>query len=74
MPLFKYRSISDVPRTERVGDALLSSRIRALWSRSRSFFPIKPRPGVQRFRTIEDANDDRVRATTERMRRGAGAP
>jgi hypothetical protein len=68
MPVRKYRSVSDMPRPERSDDATLAHRIRILWRRAFSLCPTTPRRGVRRFRSIEDANDERDRATTERMR------
>lgn len=68
MPTFKYRSVEEMPRTVRVADAELAGRIRALWNRSFLFSPPEMPRGVQRFRTIEEANAARDQTTRERMR------
>ena len=69
MPLHKYRSASDMPRPERASDAELATRIRSVWGRAFLLCPRVCRPGVRRFRSMEEANLDRLRETAERMRR-----
>lgn len=68
MPVFKYRSPGEMPAPERVSGPDLPARIRALWARSFLLCPPISRRGVRRFRSIEEANEDRMRATLERMR------
>jgi len=46
----------------------LAQRITAVWTRASLLAPRKFVPGVQRFRTIEEANDARQRATIQGMR------
>ncbi len=69
MPVFKYRSVSEMPRVPAIPvNQNLKARIRAVWNRARLVCPIRPVRGVTRFRTIEEANRARERATLERMR------
>jgi hypothetical protein len=72
MPVEKYRSVEDMPRPTHDGDTPLSVRIRALWNRSRALTPgIAFVRGVQRFRSIEEANAAREREVLRRMRSSA---
>lgn len=71
MPVYKYRRAEDIPSLERSSEAELATRIRRLWRRAFLLSPPSFRRGVIRFRTIEEANADRLRATRERMRRTA---
>lgn len=73
MAVTKYRSVADLPRPARVEGDVLPSRIRALWNRSVLLSPRDFPRGVTRFRSIEEANAARARATLERMRSRAGA-
>lgn len=68
MSVTKYRSVADMPPPERVtGDALVD-RIRAVWERSRRLCPPAYTPGVQKFRSIEEAQAARARDERERVR------
>lgn len=69
MPVFKYRSAEEVPRPGVVDRENLAARIRALWTRSFLFVRPTFSRGVERFRSIEDANAARTRATVTRVRR-----
>jgi len=71
MPVIKYRSPGDMPRPEPGSDAELASRIRVLWSRAVLLCPPALHRGVRRFRSIAEANQERMRETAERMRRRA---
>lgn len=71
MPVFKYRSASDMPSQERIGDAQLASHIRTLWGRAFLLCPRTRRPGVWRFASIDEANAERQLETVQRMRRRA---
>ena len=68
MPVYKYRSVEDMPRPPRASGEDLVQRIRAVWNRAALLCPPRPPRGVMRFRTIEEANAARDRATLERMR------
>lgn len=68
MPLHKYRSVSDMPRPERCGDAQLAARIRQVWDRAFLFCPPLRHTGVRRFRSMEEANEERWRDTVDQMR------
>ena len=69
MPVWRFRSVGEMPRPAASGNATLAARIRALWKRARALAPplIVPR-GVTRFRSIEEANEARTNATLRRMR------
>ena len=74
MPVSKYRSVEQMPPAPRASDDELAERITAAWSRARRYAPLSIVPGVQRFRSVEDANAARGEATTERMRKTREAP
>ena len=74
MPVTKYRHVEQMPPTPRAGDGELAERITTLWRRARRFAPVSVVPGVQRFRTIEEANAARSDATVKRMRKAREAP
>lgn len=78
MPVSRYRDVSEMPPLPRLqGDALVEA-LDALWERFESVgAPACPR-GVQRFRSIEEAQEARlaftrahVRELRERRRRRA---
>jgi hypothetical protein len=71
MPVIKYRSLADMPRPEPSNDAELASRIRVLWGRSFLLCPPARHRGVRRFRSMAEANEERMHETAERMRRRA---
>lgn len=66
MPVSKYRSIADMPgETWRpAGDRDLSRAIARLWATSRRLRPRRFPPGVEKFRTIDEANQQ-----AEKLRR-----
>ncbi len=68
MPVEKYRDVADMPRISRVRDSELPERITMLWRRAARLAPPNVVAGIQRFRSIEEANAARERATIERMR------
>jgi hypothetical protein len=59
MPIQKFRSIEEMPRPMRAADdpenLRETARMMSLYGRLAG----KARPGVRRFRTIEEANADR---------------
>jgi hypothetical protein len=69
MPVQRFRSIEDMPRPTLAGEHDLAVRIAAIWRRAFLLCPPSFARGVRRFRSIEEANQDRERATAERMRR-----
>jgi hypothetical protein len=71
MPVTKYRRVEDMPETGQRSDVDLATRIRTLWARAFLLSPPTPRRGVQRFRSITEANDERARATASRMKKRA---
>jgi hypothetical protein len=71
MPVYKYRSVEDMPAPSQVSAADLEARIRVLWHRAFLLSPPSFPRGVLRFRSIEEANERRARDTAERMKRRA---
>jgi hypothetical protein len=69
VPVYKYRSVADMPRVPPATGGDLADRIRAVWRRSQLFCPLRPPRGVMRFRSVEEADRARQQATRERMRR-----
>jgi hypothetical protein len=63
-----------MPGTPRAHDSELAERITTLWQRAMTLAPLSVVPGVQRFHTIEEANEARNQATLERMRQGGIEP
>jgi hypothetical protein len=74
IPVSKYRSVAEMPAPARASGSDLVARIRSLWRRSFLLSPPDFARGVQRFRSIEAANQARARATAERLRARAGRP
>jgi hypothetical protein len=75
MPVSKYRRVEDMPDVATVhdaGDPAIPRKIRSLWRFSaRLLAPVGtciPR-GVRKYRSIEEANEDRERWENERFRR-----
>ena len=68
MPVSKYRSVADMPRVERAAPDELVARIRAVWRRAHLLCPPNPPRGVQRFASVEQADEARNAATLSRMR------
>ena len=69
MPVYKYRTVSDMPPPARAADPDPAARIRILWARAFLLCPPALRRGVRRFRNIAEANAERERDTLERMTR-----
>ncbi len=60
----------EVPSPERVEDIEeRARRIEVLWQSARLRGPVEIKRGVQRFRTLEEAQQERELRTQERMRR-----
>ncbi len=68
MPVTKYHRVEDMPRPSRVPPDQLAKAIDAVWRRAELFAPHPVVPGVQRFRTLAEANAAREQTTVERMR------
>ena len=68
MGVTKYRSASEVPAPSRCSDEELVPRIRRVLDRSFRFAGPRQTYGVSRFRSMEEANAARERATIARMR------
>jgi hypothetical protein len=69
MPVQKYRSAQDMPRVGPAAQTDRAARIRGVWRRAFLLCPPSFHRGVIRFRSIDAANDQRLRATYERMRK-----
>ncbi len=69
MSVRRYRDARDMeaPRSSR-DDPELGRRIAELWRRAAAFAHVEPRPGVRKFRSIEELNRDREDRVAERMR------
>ena len=72
MPVQKFRSAAEMPRPPRATGPELEARIRALWNRAFLLSPPDYVRGVQRFRSIEEANEEREQRTIARMRARGG--
>jgi hypothetical protein len=62
VPVYRFRQLDDARRALWVspGAADLAERIRRLWAFAAHFAPRRLPPGVRKFRSIEEANRDRV--------------
>jgi hypothetical protein len=56
MPVYKYRSVADMPDLPVPAGEDLIRRIRAVWQRANTLFPRTIHRGVQRFRNQEQAD------------------
>jgi hypothetical protein len=59
MPIRRYRDVSEMPPPPRPTGADLAERIRQVWSRAASLAHLDPPRGVQRFRSLEEAQEAR---------------
>jgi len=66
----RYRDVAEMPPPPpgRPHDPMTFARIRELWQFSSRLVPPLFRPGVYRYRSIEDSADAREHATIERIR------
>ena len=70
MPVFKYRSIGDMPEAWAMkDDRPLGPRIRAVLSLGVIAGPLRVTRGVTKYRSIEEAASDRDRWEQERVNR-----
>lgn len=72
MPVTKYRSVQEMPLVEPRREVDLGQRIRAVLARAVLLCPPLQLRGVERFRSIEQANESRSQKTAQRMQRIAG--
>jgi hypothetical protein len=68
MPIAKFRDVSEVPRPTAIDEPDLTKRIRIQWARALLLCPRTHELGVRRFRSLDEANEARVRETVARMR------
>jgi|ETNmetMinimDraft_26_1059896.scaffolds.fasta_scaffold06687_3 hypothetical protein len=69
MPVVRYRDVSEMPAPPPIEGEDLAARIRAVWRRAVELAQLSPRPGVTRFRSLEEAQEAREQETAQRMRR-----
>lgn len=63
MPVLKCRSVEEMPGTPRLepGSPEHLDAIRRVWRRAAVLHPIRRRPGVRRYRSVEDPARDAER-------------
>ena len=54
MPVYKYRSIDEMPGVPRPGDPELYRTIQSIWDSGRRMSTRRFRPGVRKFHSIEE--------------------
>ncbi len=81
MPVERFRDVAEMPPLPLASGETLTARIRAVWGRSWRLADVRWPPGVQRFRSLEEAQvarnavvRERVRALRQRRSRPAGGP
>ena len=69
MPVQRFRTFDDARRDLWLppGDPKLLARIRSLWEFSARLAPCAMPQGVRKFRSLEEANQDRDRWTQQRI-------
>ena len=70
MPVQRFRHPDEARRAlwASADDVSLPARLRQLWRFSARLVGTRSSPGVRRFRTIEEANADRERQVSARVR------
>ena len=68
MPVTRYRDVADMPPPPKAEGDDLARRIRQAWARAATLAGLDPPRGVQRFRTITEAQAARNEATRHRLR------
>ncbi len=68
MPVTRYRHVADMPPVPRAEPQELADRIRAAWRRAAVLAGLAPPRGVQRFRSLDEAQAARHQATRRRVR------
>ena len=72
MPVQRYRTIEEMPALPPNRGGELAARIRVLWQRAFLLCPRSLRRGVRRYRSMDEANEDRARELLARVsERGA---
>lgn len=64
MPVLKFRSVEELnqPRWREPGDPELYRALREIWEFSRKTSNIRFRPGVYKYRSVEEFDSNRIRA------------
>jgi hypothetical protein len=68
MPVYKYRSVADMPELPTSSGENLAQRIRAVWRRANTLFPRTIHRGVQRFRNQQEADAAREEISIRNVR------
>ena len=68
VPVTRYRDVADMPPLSAAKGADLAPRIREVLARAATLARLSPPRGVQRFRSIEEAQEARAAATRQRVR------
>lgn len=73
MPVQKFRDLDSARRAlwSKTEDSALARRITSLWECSREMSGYASPRGVQKFRSLEEANLDRAERTRQRMAKRA---
>lgn len=69
MPVERYRDVSEMPPPPRATGSDLADRIRDVWNRAATLAHLEPLRGVQRFRSLEEAEAARAAETRARVER-----
>ncbi len=73
MPVTRYRDVADMPAPPRAERDDLPHRIRSVWTRAAVLAGLTPPRGVQRFRSLAEAQAARDDETRRRIEaRGQG--
>ena len=67
MPIYKYRSVEDMPPVPRADPEDLLERIRAVWNRAALLTGLGYPPGLYRFRSLEEAQAARDQVVKQRV-------
>ncbi len=67
MPVFRYRGVEEMPQWELTPLQDRARLIREVWIRAATLARLDPPRGVQKFRSIEEAQAARDEATRLRM-------
>jgi hypothetical protein len=69
MPVTRYRDVAEMPPPPLATGEELARRIRQVWARAAKLGRLRPPRGVQRFASIEEAQEARDAATRLRIER-----
>ena len=72
MPVARYRDVADMPPLPLATGEELARRVRWVWARAAKLGRLEPPRGVQRFSSVEEAQEARCAATRRRLEQRAG--